>query len=396
MMPIRLLKMPHSCMAMVAIMTTSLISSPPAQAQAPTPAPNDTLRSTVIGNDGRVTFSVFAPSADSVKVGGSDIPEQLRAVTMKKDDHGVWSATIGPIPPGSYRYDFIVDGIAVNDPRNPVCSESNMNSWSIVYVPGEKFMDVQRVPHGAVSEITYYSTALKRFRRMHIYTPPGYESGSGTYPVFYLLHGAWDSDDAWTTVGRAGFILDNLIAQKQALPMVVVMPAGHTGPFPVYIPQPGQRRDDFVDDFLTDVQPYVESNYRVVRDRDHRAIAGLSMGGSQTLNIAIPHLKDFSYIGVYSSGVLELGGRGPFQRADDEQPWEVRNGKYLDDVDARAGLKLLWFGTGKDDFLLGITHGTIGMLQKHGFKVEYHETAGGHTWTNWREYLVQFAPRLFK
>jgi enterochelin esterase-like enzyme len=367
-----------------------------ASAQIPRLSPNDTLHSVVIGSDGRVTFSIFAPSADSVKVGGTDIPDQLRNVPVRKAENGVWSATIGPIPPGAYRYNFQVNQLAVCDPRNTMTSESNANTWSMICVPGAEFMDLKDVPHGAVAEITYFSSALNRFRRMHVYTPPGYEAGTARYPVFYLMHGAWDTDDAWTTVGRAGLILDNLIAQRKAVPMIVVMPAGHTGPFPSITPQAGPRRDEFADDFLADIKPHIEKNYRTVDDRDHRAIAGLSMGGSQTLNIAIPHLSDYAYVGVFSSGVLELAGRGPFQRSENEEPWEVRNGRFLDDTGKKAGLKLMWFATGKDDFLLGVSRSTVEMLKKHGFAVEYEETAGGHTWANWREYLAQFAPRLFK
>ena len=149
---------------------------------------------------------------------------------MTKADNGVWEITIGPIDPGAYRYNFDVDGVSVMDPRNPSVSESNGNAWSMVYVPGADFMETKDVPHGAVASVTYYSKSLGKFRRMHVYTPPGYETGSQKYPVFYLLHGAGDSDDSWTSVGRAGFIMDNLIAAKKAKPMVIVMPAGHTGP----------------------------------------------------------------------------------------------------------------------------------------------------------------------
>jgi enterochelin esterase-like enzyme len=378
------------------ILGTCLALNTIATAQIPRLSPNDTLHSVVIGSDGRVTFSIFAPSADSVRVGGTDIPDQLRNVPIRKAENGVWSATIGPIPPGAYRYNFQVNQLAVCDPRNTMTSESNTNTWSMIYVPGAEFMDLKDVPHGAVAEITYYSSALNRFRRMHVYTPPGYEAGTARYPVFYLLHGAWDTDDAWTTVGRAGLIVDNLIAQRKAVPMILVMPAGHTGPFPSFTPQAGPRRDEFADDFLADIKPYIEKNYRTVDDRDHRAIAGLSMGGSQTLNIAIPHLSDYAYVGVYSSGVLELAGRGPFQLSENEQPWAVRNGKFLDDPAAKKGLRLFWFATGKDDFLLNTSRGTVELLKKHGFEVEYQETAGGHTWANWREYLAEFAPRLFK
>ena len=168
------------------------------------------------------------------------------------------------------------------------------------------------MPHGAVAAVTYYSTALKKFRRMHIYTPPGYESGKGKFPIFYLLHGAGDSDDAWTSVGRAGFIMDNLIAMRKANPMVIVMPAGHTRAFSFgrgASPVGRTATDEFVQDFVTDIQPYIEKHYRVMNSRQHRAIAGLSMGGSQTLNIAIPHLDQFAYIGVFSSGLFGDFGR---------------------------------------------------------------------------------------
>jgi len=167
------------------------------------------------------------------------------------------------------------------------------------------------VPHGAVASVTYYSKSLNKFRRMHVYTPPGYETSSQKYPIFYLLHGAGDSDDSWSSVGRAGFIIDNLIADKKAKPMVIVMPAGHTGPFNFAAPAAGAPRsldfnDDFVKDFVNDIMPYAETHYRVLRDRQHRAIAGLSMGGAHTLNIAIPHPDEFAYVGVFSSGIIGI------------------------------------------------------------------------------------------
>src|SRR5205085_6584849 len=182
-----------------------------------------------------------------------------------------WEVTLDKVNPGAYRYNFNVDGVTVIDPRNPLTSESNENTWSLVYVPGADFMDTKDVPHGAVAEVTYQSSALNRARRMHVYTPPGYELGKGSYPVFYLLHGASDSDDSWSSVGRAGFILDNLIAAKKSKPMIVVMPAGHTRPFGRGVPasraQGGPPRagtqpppDEFVQDFVTDIMPYVEKH----------------------------------------------------------------------------------------------------------------------------------------
>jgi len=238
---------------------------------------------------------------------------------------------------------------------------------------------------------------------MHIYTPPGYESGKGSYPVFYLLHGAGDCDDSWTSVGRANFILDNLIATNKAKPMIVVMPAGHTnaggggrGAAAAGGPPP---RDEFVEDFTQDVMPYVEKHYRVVADRAHRAIAGLSMGGSQTLNIGIPNLEKFAYIGVYSSGVLG-GGRGAPPASGTPAPpfgaaWEQQHGTALDNAGARKGLKLFWFATGVEDGLMPTTKNTVELLKKHGFSPVMKESPGGHTWLNWRSYLIEFAPQLF-
>jgi enterochelin esterase family protein len=305
-----------------------------------------------------------------------------------------------------------VDGLAVLDPRSPAISESNGNVWSVAYVAGSDAFDTKRVPHGAVAAVTYYSTALGRHRRMHVYTPPGYETGTTRYPVFYLLHGAGDSDEAWTSVGRAGIILDNLIAARKAKAMVVVMPAGHTNgpnpgvgaPFTTAAPQPGTP-DDFTRDFTTDLMPYVETHYRVLGDRANRAIAGLSMGGSQTLNIGIPQLDKFAYIGVFSSGLLG-GGRGrgaapaagapaapapPFGEA-----WEKQHLAVLDNAALKKGLRLVWFSTGKDDGLIASSRSTVELLKKHGFNAQFLESQGGHTWLNWRDYLVAFTPQLFQ
>jgi enterochelin esterase family protein len=246
-------------------------------------------------------------------------------------------------------------------------------------------MDEQRVPHGAVAEVHYYSTVLGRARRMHVYTPPGYERGSGRFPVFYLLHGAMDSDDSWSTVGRAGFILDNLIAAGAAVPMVVVMPDGHTGPFTMG--GSSLPLEDFAREFKSDIKPYVEQTYRVATAREHTAIAGLSMGGAQTLEIAMNDLPEYGYVGVYSSGVFGV---------TQDSSWQERYRPTLDDASLKRGLQLVWFSTGKDDFLLDTTKATVALLERHGFDVEYRESAGGHTWINWREYLASFAPRLFE
>ncbi|MBI4892677.1 MAG: esterase [Acidobacteria bacterium] len=360
------------------------------------PAPPPPVVSPEVQADRKVTFRIVAPKAQAVALSAGDILNLPKGgLQFTKGANGVWEATTEPVNPGAYRYRFVVDGVPVVDPRNALISESNTNVWSMVNVPGAEWMDAGKVPHGAVAEIPYLSSALGRYRRMHIYTPPGYELGKGKYPVFYLLHGAGDNDDAWTSVGRAGYILDNLIAAGKAKPMVIVMPAGHTSTAGGI-----SGMDDYTKDFTQDVMPYVEKHYRVLKDRKSRAIAGLSMGGMQTLNISMSHLDQFAYIGVYSSGVFGMrrpaapGAAAPAPAVPPE--WEQQRLAMLDNPKLKPGLKLLWFATGKDDFLLGSTKATIAMLEKHGFKPVYEETTGGHTWVNWRIYLNEFAPKLFR
>ena len=230
---------------------------------------------------------------------------------MKKGEGDLWEITLD-VAPGTYRYRIDVDGVPVVDPRNPAVSESFGNAWSLVRVPGAAFMDTADVPHGAVAAVTYHSKTVGKTRRAHVYTPPGYETGTDKYPVFYLLHGAGDCDDSWTSVGRAHDILDNLIAAKKAVPMIVVMPAGHDSKFafgrPTGDAAPAAR---FEDDFEKDLRPHIEKTYRVKTDRANRAIAGLSMGGLQTLNIFAAKPADYSARrGVQLGGVRQQGGAG--------------------------------------------------------------------------------------
>jgi enterochelin esterase-like enzyme len=372
------------------------------------PAP--TVVSPELSADRRITFRIHAPNARAIRLNAGDIQGLGQATELASSDNGVWEITVGPVEPGAYRYTFNIDGVATVDPRNPQTSESNNNVWSMLYVPGSDFMDTRNVPHGAVAEVSYYSTALGAFRRMHVYTPPGYESRNDKYPVFYLLHGAGDTDDAWPSVGRAGFILDNLIADKKAKPMIVVMPAGHTRRAGTALGRTGT--EEFVKDFLTDVVPTIEKRYRVLTDRANTAIAGLSMGGNHTLHIAFPHLEKFAYIGVYSSGLLgafpALGtGRGnapaPPGGATAPAPppltatdWAATHKTRLDDPALKKGLKLLWFGTGEADRLMPTTTATVELLKQHGFAPVFKQTPGGHTWINWRNYLNEFVPQLFK
>ena len=392
---------------------------PPATSPQPPAASNQqpaAVTSPEVRADRRVTFRVLAPTAQKVELRSpGDVPgiggRGVALPQLTKNADGVWEGTFGPLPAGAYRYVFVVDGVTVVDSRNPSTSQTNTTVYSLAVVPGSDVFDTKNVPHGAVASVHYHSTTLGGIRRMHVYTPPGYETSRDRYPVLYLLHGAGDVDDSWTSVGRAGFILDNLIAANTTKPMIVVMPAGHVngagaalgGTVPAAavngIPGIGGGPDPFANDFLTDLMPYVEKNYRVLTDRQSRAIAGLSMGGNQTLNIAIPHLEKFAYIGVFSSGII-TGNRGASPAANTPPPfpevWEKQNLAALDNVANKRGLNLLWFGTGKDDFLIATTRTTVELFKKHGFKPVFVESEGAHTWLNWRDYLSTFAPQLFQ
>src|SRR4051812_8285277 len=405
------LAVPHGS----SVFAAPLAQAPAAQPAAPGAAQAPAVTSPEVRADRRVTFRVFAPTAQKVELRSpGDIPgiggRGVAPPQLTKTSDGVWETTVGPIPAGAYRYVFGVNGLPVVDARNPATSQTNTTVYSLAVVPGSEVFDTKNVPHGAVASVLYNSSALGGIRRMHVYTPPGYEMNRERYPVLYLLHGAGDVDDSWTSVGRAGIILDNLIAANTAKPMIVVMPAGHVngagaalgGAVPAAAAQGmlgiGAGPDPFVNDFMTDLLPYVEKNYRVLTDRQSRAIAGLSMGGNQTLNIAIPHLERFAYVGVFSSGIIS-GARGapaPAANTPFGTAWEKQNLAALDNAANKKGLNLLWFSTGKDDGLITTTRSTVELLSKHGFKPVFIESEGAHTWLNWRDYLAAFAPQLFQ
>jgi enterochelin esterase family protein len=369
---------------------------PPPAIQRPAPTPNDTLKSIEVQPDRHVRFRIWAPNATEVKLqaeGPEATPDitpaeaykNMGGVPLAKGDQGIWEVTIGPIEPGIYRYNFVVDGVATTDPRNPLTSQSLTSSRSMYEVPGAPFMEMKSgIPHGAIATVYYDSTATNSQRRMHIYTPPGYEAGSSRLPVLYLLHGGGDSDDSWSTVGRAGAILDNLIAAGKALPMIIVMPAGHISTEFRLTPGVRMGHDAFNDDLTRVVLPWVDTHYRTIADRDHRALAGLSMGGLQTLNIALDNSQDFAWIGVFSSG------------------WFPNNQKEEEDTDIaqfKSGgkpFKLFWVNAGKYDIALQNSHATVALLKKAGIQVDEHESPGFHAWNNWRDYLNTFAPLLFR
>ncbi len=364
--------------------------------QMPAPTPNDTLKSVEVQPDRHVRFRIWAPNATDVKLQAEgpeatpDITPQeayknMGGVPLVKGDQGIWEVVIGPIEPGIYRYTFKVDGVSTTDPRNPLTSQSLTHSSSLYEVPGADFMEYNvGVPHGAISSVYYDSSATGGLRRMHIYTPPGYEAGTVRLPVLYLLHGGGDSDDSWSTVGRAGAILDSLIAARKAVPMIIVMPAGHISTEFHLTPGVRMGHDAFNDDLVKVVLPYIDTHYRTVADRDHRAIAGLSMGGVQALNIALTDAADFAYVGVFSSGWFP----DTLKEEEDSDVAQFRaSGKSF---------RLFWVDAGKYDIALQNSHATVAVLKKAGINVEEHESGGFHAWNNWRDYLDLFAPLLFR
>jgi enterochelin esterase-like enzyme len=351
--------------------------------------------------DGRVTFRICAPEAQEVRITSNDIDEAIpmgiqpgstRGLAMTKDATGLWTATTAvPVPADTYRFNFQVDGARVPDPQGTTFSHERVgtNSTFETTGPAGEFQTwKQDVPHGVVSRIEYWSSALGQKRVATVYTPPGYMNGSERYPVLYLVHGAGDSYDSWTSVGHANLILDNLIAAGKARPMIVVMPFGHTPDRPNANGAGNMLANtDFGDDLIKDLIPYVDGQFRTRADQQDRAMAGLSMGGSHTLRFGLTHPELFDHIGIFSMG---LGLQGN----NDVTAYETANDAAL--KTAAQDLDLVYYAIGTDDFLYNTSAPTRGMFDKYGIKYVYNESGGGHTWINWRRYLADFAPRLFR
>ncbi len=364
----------------------------------PMPRSVSAIVSPEVGTDGMITFRYLAPNAKEVVVSG-----ELDGIShpMVKDTSGVWSVTIGPLPPDIYTYSFSVDGVTALDPRNPNTKYGygRFGAVSIVQVPsnGPQFYDVKPVPHGVVRIHPYESKSMGVNRTVWIYTPPGYEKGD-RYPVFYLIHGAGDIESGWTLIGRVNNILDNLIAEGKAKPMVVVMPLGHAiqsfwaGPAKNAVNTGSggsvgtggpQELNAFGRDLIEDVIPLVEREYKVSMKPDDRAIGGLSMGGALTMNVGFNRTDLFRYIIIMSSAG---------QNADQAYPGFFNNADAVN-----KQLKLLWIGVGKDDTLVGSrSEELVDLLSEKGINHIYRVTEGRHEWTVWRYHLYEVAPLLFK
>ena len=370
--------------------------------------PNTRVRQRIISpeilSDGKVTFRLFAPKADTVKLVCDWMQGADARIIMAKSDTGLWSVTLGPLPQEVYGYTFNLDGVTVVDPLNPMIKRDVRNNTSILLISGGEtdFYSVKEVPHGTLAKVWYESPTLKLKRRMYVYTPAGYEDNKKTkYPVLYLLHGSGGDEDAWTQLGRAPGIMDNLIALGKAKPMIVVMTNGNAtqqaemGYAPVIVSPPvapaatpaiaGARISNpnsgrFEESLVKDVIPYIESHYRTLKDKENRAVAGLSMGGGHTQNVTLKYPDMFSYIGVFSMGVRTVND-------DLENQFKVLKSKNP---------TLYYVAVGKNDQLLQATQNLVAILKKNEFNYVYNETSGWHSWSNWRIYLADFAPRIFK
>ena len=353
-----------------------------------------------VGADKTITFRYAAPNATQVTVNGE---LDGKPYPMTKGADGVWTVKVGPLAPDIYTYSFNVDGVVALDPRNTNTKYGygNFGPVSVVQVSGDApaFYDVKDVPHGEVRIKPYVSKSLGLSRTAWVYTPPGYDRGNN-YPVLYLLHGAGDIESGWTMIGRANNILDNLIAEGKAKPMVVVMPLGYaiqsfwTGPSKSFVAPPAAAgaaptptptiQQPFYRDFLSDLMPMVEKDYKVSKRADDRAIAGLSMGGGHTLNLAFSRPELFKYVAAMSpaaGGINETGYPATFK----------------DPSGINKQFKVFWMGVGKDDTLTGPGDRALTeALTKAGIKHTFKLTDGRHEWTVWRHHLNEVAPLLFR
>ena len=338
------------------------------------PTPNDTLQSVRLLDNGAVLFQIYAPQAQSVAVTG-DLPWD-KSVKFEKNADGVWQGLCEGIGDGCFRYSFLVDGVRVQDPKAPLSAEQ-----ASVFTKGESY--VKDVPHGALAQRWYWSSTLDCLRRMHVWTPAGYEKSTEALPVLYLIHGGGDNDASWPGVGAAGWILDNLLAEGKIVPMIVVMPNGtiEAGDMMGEVPL-------FGEDMVKSIIPFVEANYRVKADQAHRAMAGLSMGGMETIETAFLHPELFSHVWVLSSSFSPGKQKEYVERIQLKKIAPALNKNF----------KALYFTQGGPaDIAYRNCQEALGYLKEAGVKYNYLENAqAGHSWATWRADLQVLAPTLFR
>jgi enterochelin esterase-like enzyme len=355
-----------------------------AQPQPRTPA---VISSPEVHTDNSVTFRFRDPNANEVML----TLEGAKPAPMQKDDQGVWSLTAAPLQPDFYGYSFVADGVGLIDPSNPLMKPNLLHTQSQVHVPGPASLpwEVGDVPHGLVHHHFYKSGVVGDQRDFYVYTPPGYDPrAKRSYPALYLLHGYSDDASGWTAVGRANVILDNLIAQGKAKPMIIVMPLGYGAP-EIVAPEPRgfapelrkQNFDRFSQALIAEVIPQVEASYRVSGDRNSRAIAGLSMGGAESLLTGLNNLDKFAWVGAFSSGGITEDFEAEFPRLD---------------AKANQKLRVLWIACGTDDGLIALNRKARTWLDSKGVHNTGIETPGGHAWMVWRRNLADFGGLLFR
>ena len=390
---------------------------PPAAAPASPPIAAPNALSPELQPDGRVTFRLAAPDAVKVELRGSFRGAVPFPTPMSKGADGLWSATIGPLTPGFFTYEFSVDGVRALDPRNPHTRRDGMNVASVLMVQGaaSDLLAVKNVPHGTVAQIWYPSPSLKLTRRTVVYTPPGYEGGRSRYPVLYLLHGGGGDEDAWLSNGRVAQILDNLIAEGRVRPMIVVMPNGNATQsasadyMTVTEPTGSFLNMAFADSLATDLVPFIDRTYRTLADRDDRAISGLSMGGAHAVWAAFHHIDQFAWVDSMSGGYMIIPGAGVYTAtANPATPpgFKLPTGIDADKLvgvlpdltpAANAKLKLFVMTIGANDGLAPQQLALKAALDARGIKSEASVIPGyNHEWPFWRISLIDLLPRLFK
>lgn len=346
------------------------------------PTPNDTLQSVRVLDNGSVVYSIYAPKARTVSLAGDAMPWGTK-VQAHEAPNGVWSFTVPNVVPGVYRYHFVVDGVAVYDPKAPATVEGT--ALAMVAPKGDEFFAYRTdVPHGAVAVRSYQSRTLGCTRTMRVWTPAGYEKSTQKLPVLYLVHGGGDTDSSWPGAGAAGNILDNLLAEGKMKPMIVVMPNGSIdvdGDFTGEVPL-------FAQDMTTDIIPFIENNYRVLTDRHHRAMAGLSMGGMETLETTLLNIDLFDYVWVLSSS---------FKPGSDFHAEAERLGIFANAQRINKTWRIFCFTQGgPSDIAYQNCVNCRKEFDAAGIKYEYNEVSGGHSWEAWRQNLRDLAPRLFR
>lgn len=323
----------------------------------------------------RLEFKVKAPEAKKVQI------DLGRKYDLARNEKGEWTGITDPLTPGFHYYFLIVDGVSVADPASESFYGCSMmtSGVEIPYPEGDVRFYMADVPHGDIRMKRYFSKTANDWRRMFVYCPPGYDASGKSYPVLYLQHGGGEDERGWSQQGRTDIIMDNLIAQGKATPMIIVMTDGNTR--------------DFESELLKECIPFVEKNFRVKTDRNNRALAGLSMGGIQTLNTGIPHLDLFAYLGVFSSGWW--ANAAPSRNGNDAEKYYSLLKEKKDEYNKK--LKLFWLSMGeKEDIAYNNCRVMMKRFDEIGIKYSYFETPGGHTWPVWRESLYRFAPLLFK